>query len=293
MATKKSKKRIQEILEHSPKQKNDVIALLQHVRENPVLYATSTLFVLLAALAGLLYRVSAATKERTALTEYARALKSEDPKLRTTALEQVPASKGKLAAEVLYMTGEAAYQEGDYEKAKAAFERARNEYPDSPYAPDAMEGLGYIAENQEKYEDALALYKGIQEKWPASFTARRQSMNSARCQEHLGRLPEAVESYRQQVDAFPGSHLAQDAQAALDRLRKDHPDLFPEPAQSELPTGDVLKSLEGAATQTPTAPVSAPEEIAPSPETDATAEGATPASQSGKEGAAGVSSAPQ
>ena len=46
---------------------------------------------------------------------------------------------------------------------------------------------------------------------------------------------EAVAAYRKQRDAFPGSHVAADAQTALDRLSRSHPDLFAAATEAETP----------------------------------------------------------
>jgi tetratricopeptide (TPR) repeat protein len=269
MASDKSRKRFQELVE-PPSKQSDWSALVQHIRAKPLLYAVSVAFVVFSGLVGLLYQVSRAGSEREMTTRYASALETEDPGLRVAELEQV-AAEGKIAPHVMYMTAEGAYHAKEYDKAKAAFERLRAEYPESDLAPEAVEGLGYVAEEQKEDERAQAYYQEILDKWPASFAGRRQPLNIARCQERLGRLSDAVASYKREVEMFPGSYAASAAQAALDRLRKEHKDLFPEPAQeAQQAAKSALEAVSASDTsQTPTTP---PQSDVVSPGTDSGSE---------------------
>ena len=127
---------------------------------------------------------------------------------------------------------------------------------DSPFVPDAVEGLGAIAENAAQYDKAIASYKEIIEKWPTSFAKRRQQLNIARCQEAAGNLKDAVPAYKAQADEFPGSSFEKDAKTALDRLRASNPDLFPK----EEPAPETTPALEAAPPAEP--PAQAPEKPA-------------------------------
>jgi len=216
-----------------PVVKNDWDKLVEHVRQNPVLYGAGVLFVLLCIIAGVVFRSSGQQSQRSVMTAYARAIESDDAAKRVTELEPIVGGKGKTAAEALYVMGESAFEAKDYEKAKTAFERLRAEFSDSAYVPEAVEGLGYVAENGGQFEQALGYYKEILDKWPSSLAGRRQSLNIGRCQEQLGKLADAVSAYREQVDQFPGSSSEKAAQSALDRLEKAHPELFPKEEVAE------------------------------------------------------------
>jgi hypothetical protein len=61
-------------------------------------------------------------------------------------------------------------------------------------------------------------------------------MNIAKMEERRGRLKEAVAAYREQMQVFPGSTLADEASAALNRLEKTNPDLFPKPEAPVAPS---------------------------------------------------------
>ena len=251
MATKiKSKKKVPDILD-IPVHKGDVEKFIEQFKKNPVLYSAVAGFILVCIVAGIVYRLGSESSSRAGMTRFARAVETEDASLRATELEPLVKGKGSMAAEALYMMGEAAFEAKEYDKAKETFERLRKEFVDSPLVPDAVEGLGAIAENAGQYDQAIASYKEVIEKWPSSFAKQRQQLNIARCQEAAGNLKDAVQAYKAQVDGFPGSSSEKEATAALDRLRTSNPDLFPkeEPPQEVNPAPAL--EAPGPAEQTP------------------------------------------
>jgi tetratricopeptide (TPR) repeat protein len=273
----KIKKKAPDILDQ-PVVRGDVEQFVERVKQNPVLYGVSAAFLLLCVVAGGVYRIGKDTSVRTGMTQYAQAVDDEDPALREAELEPLAKGRGPVAAQALYMMGEAAFEARQYDKAKEAFERLRSKFPDSSYVPDAVEGIGYLAENQGQYEPALTSYKEILEKWPTSFTARRQELNIARCQEELGNFQEAIGAYQAQADGFPGSVFEKDANAALERLRVAHSDLFPKGMEEQKAAAPTSSTVEAASTAPEGPPPAAPAE--PKPEgagVPAPAETPTPA----------------
>lgn len=244
MATKikSNKKKAPDILD-TPARSNDVDKFVRKFKENPVMYVAAAGFVVVCIIAGFAFRTFSQSSAKSAMTKLAQAMETEDPALRATELES--AAKGPVAAEAIYMMGEAAFDAKEYDKAKAAFERVRKEFSNAPFVPDAVEGLGAIAENAGQFDQAIASYKEIIEKWPTSFAKRRQQMNIARCQEAAGNLKDAIAAYKAQVQEFPGSSLEKDANTALDRLRASNPDLFPK--EEPKPAEDAAKAAPDAA----------------------------------------------
>lgn len=217
-------------------QQDELARWLQHLRENALLYVASAVFVVVCIAAGLLYRANQAAAEQLRLTAYARAMQEEAAPARLAALERIPIGRDQWSAEVLYMLGETAIRAGEYDKADQAFSRVCDEFSASEFAPRAAEGLGFLAENRGDLPEALARYREVAQKWPASFSARVQPFNIARVQERLEDFQAAVEAYQSQVELFPGSHAARKAEAALARLRESHPELFPAP--ESVPSAD-------------------------------------------------------
>lgn len=269
MATKiKARKKAPDILDVQA-QKGDIAKLTEQVKESPVLYAAVAGFILVCIVAGFVYRVGSKSSTTSAMTKFAQAVETEDPALRATDLEPLAAGKGHLAAEAVYMMGEAAFEAKEFDKAKESFDRLRSEFPDSSLVPNAVEGLGGIAENAGQYDQAIARYKEIVEKWPNSFARRRQQLNIGRCEEAAKNIKEAVKAYQAQVDEFPDSSFEKDAKSALDRLRMTNPDLFP---KEETAPASGTPSTEGpAATETLEVPTPAVP-AAPAPETPETKE---------------------
>jgi tetratricopeptide (TPR) repeat protein len=181
------------------------------------------------------------------------------------------------------MMGETAFRAGETEKARDAFTRLRETYPQYEHTPDGVEGLGYIEEGAKAHDEALKLYREVQEKWPNSFTARRQPFNIGRALEAKEDLAGAVAAYREQLTTFPASVVARHAQSAIDILRANHPELFPEEAAkpaAEVPVtetspSDAIPKLKlelhrDKAGETPTADSDAPSEAATAIESDVT-----------------------
>ncbi len=262
------KKPVKSLFDEKPKQ-DDLAQLWQDIQERPLLYAGIVAFLIVCLLAGFLYRANAVSNRKDLMTAYAQALDKEAPADQYAALEPLSQTAAKNNDEVVYVTGETAYRAGQYDNAKTAFERMRNEFKDSPYTPDAVEGLGYIAENAKDYDNALAYYKEVRDTWGSSFAARRQPMNIAKMEERRGRLAEALAAYREQMQLFAGSSLADEASAALTRLEKSNPDLFPKaeapappaPAGAEAPTAGATEAPDmNLQLKTPdiTAPSSSP-----------------------------------
>lgn len=251
--TATGKKPVKSLFDEKPKQ-DDLAELLADVKERPLMYGGIAAFLLVCLLAGFLWRASAVAKRKDVVTAYAQALDKQEPAERLAALEPLTDSIAKNSDEVVYMAAETAYKAGQYDKAKSSFERLRNEFKSSPFTPDAVEGLGYIAENSKDYDAAVGYYKEVQSTWSDSFAARRQPMNIARVEEQRGKLTEAIAAYNEQLQLFPGSSLAQEASAALTRLEKSNPELFPkaEPIAPALTAPGAPGSESPApATQTP------------------------------------------
>lgn len=227
--------------------KGDLRSLADHARENPALYVAAVVFIVAAGAAGAFYRIYQSHLESVAATEYARAIDIEDPAARAEALRDTSQRKSGLQDEILYMSGEAAFGAGNHEKAVEAFERLQRDFPNSLFTPAAVEGLGYVAEDKKDYAAALARYREVLDKWPESFAGRRQPGNIGRCQEKNGDFEAAKQAYNDQLEIFPGSHEALNAELALDLLEIEHPDLFqktPEADAQEIPPDQAAQEVD-------------------------------------------------
>lgn len=224
---KRKKTSVKDIGSPLAEQRDELQRWVAHVRDNLVLYAASALFIVACAFAGMWFSVSRSDADRSFATKYAAALEKEKPEEQLAALEPLAGEKNRLTPEVLYMIGETAIRASAYDKAESAFKRVTEEYAASDYAPQAAEGLAFLAENKGDLDGALASYQKVLEKWPNSFIGRRQPFNIARVLEAKGDIKGAIDSYRNQVNLFPDSKVAGNAQKELDRLKESNPLLFP------------------------------------------------------------------
>lgn len=234
--------------------RSDWYALVASVRENPWAYLGGLLFVIAVIVIVVIFRQVSERQVRKENSALAQALSEEDPTLRLDRLTKLAASDS-VTDEAVYMLGETAFDAQNYDQARQAFERVRDQYPQSQYVPTAVEGLADIAFESGDYDAALQRYQEIRDRWPTSFAARRQPLNIGRTYEKLNRPEDAITAYQEQVTAFAGSVTASMAEQALDRLRGSHPELFPE----EAPATPAVESSEAA----PPIGILPPEGIAP------------------------------
>lgn len=244
----KKKKVVKSLFDEHKAEKSDWAAFVEQVKENPALYAGAAVFIVVCFVLGMLYRGHTIAVKRDLLTSYAEAQKEYEPVKLVAALEPLADGRTEVHAEIAYMLGEAALRANDFEKAKQAFEKVRTQFPDSENVADAVEGLGFIAEQQNDPDAAIAYYREVTSKWPTSFAARKQSLNIGRVEEARGRFKEAMDAYKEVSLSFAGSHAASDAQAAVDRLAKAHPELAPAPAPAEAVPAAGEASAPGAST---------------------------------------------
>ncbi len=266
MATKvKRSTAIEKPLPDAPK--GDWHDLADRIAENPLLYVGAVLFVIVAAVAGWLIRIYQASAHQEFATEYARAFESEDDAAVIAALEPL----AKDSHEALYMLGETAYTKGEFESAKDAFTRMRADFPESPFVPDAVEGLGFIAESNGNYDEAKQYYQDVLNNWPDSFAAKRQQLNIGRAEEAAGNAEAAIDAYRAQTLAFPNSRVATRASGMLARLQAE---IGPTESEADADlqnaldavmqeASEVEETVEAEITEMPEDTVESPEAIEP------------------------------
>ncbi|MCH7910370.1 MAG: tetratricopeptide repeat protein [Candidatus Hydrogenedentes bacterium] len=206
--------------------KGDLESLVEHIKTHPTQYALSVGFIVLCAIASYFYQVQTSLTDRESATGLASALDIEDPVERAETLAAFTASPSKFTPDGLYVQGESYFRAQEYANAAAAFQQLRAEYPDFRFVPDAVEGLGFIEEENGNFEGALARYREVLDKWPDSFAGYRQPYNIGRCEERIGNIEKAIAAYRQQVELFPGSNISSRAQHSLHTLERAHPDIF-------------------------------------------------------------------
>ncbi len=233
MARPRKKKPLTDHLLIKEEPKTEWQKAVAHLEENYKLYIAGAIFLLLLVAIGALIRMSAVIGEREKATRYAEAALIEDPQERLERYKEVLDSLGRWTPEALYRMGETAIQVEQYDVAAEAFRRLQEEYPDSTYVPNAIDGLAFVAWNRGDLEAALDGFERIVEHWSGEFIARRKFYDIGRVLEEMERFEDAAGAYQQQLQVFPESAIARRAQRALDELAQAHPELFPEPEPEE------------------------------------------------------------
>jgi len=110
----------------------------------------------------------------------------------------------KAAGTALLYLGHIDYRLGEYEKALECYKQFLREHPDSPFAAQAQEGVGYCLEELGRLEEALEAYKKVAE-YENSYLICEVGLNVGRCLERLGRLEEAKAEYEKVIEEFPNT----------------------------------------------------------------------------------------
>ena len=231
--TKRNKKSLEDSLldRQSPKQQveaeNEWDRFTASVQQNPAMYIGGVIFIGLAIVAGLTINLGVSAAKRAEATAFARAMAEDDAALRGEQLEAAIPAAGEFGDQALFAAGNAYYSAGEFDKAGDAFKQLTEDFPESKLVAEAYEGLGYVAEENGEFEQALAHYTKAKD-FSTTYAAKRQDYNIGRVQERLKDFTKAKAAYEAQEIAFPGSVVGQNATAALSRLQTTYPDLFPQ-----------------------------------------------------------------
>jgi tetratricopeptide (TPR) repeat protein len=227
---------------HTDEHVDPLHEFLNKVQSNPLPYIGGVVLIIALVAVGFLANVAKIDKEKKQASEYSTALDIEDASERAAALAVIADSNSKYAAEALYLQASAAMDAEDYETAKMAYSKLRETYPTFEFTPDAVEGLGAIAQAQGDYAAAIAYYEEVMSTWPNSFAAVRQPYNIGVCHEKNKALPEAIAAYKEQLEVFVDSSVSFQAQQKLNQLYASNPELAP---VEEVVAPEVVAPIEG------------------------------------------------
>lgn len=107
-----------------------------------------------------------------------------------------------------------------YEQAIAGFTQFLADYPNAEYAPLAQYWIGEAHYAGQQYEQAIAAYNRLIANYPKSPKRAEGLLKIGYSQHELGHSDEAIKRFEQIIADYPESTEANQAQAALDSLRK-------------------------------------------------------------------------
>lgn len=100
---------------------------------------------------------------------------------------------------------------GEIAEGKQVLEEAIADYPDTVHAPHAEFLLGNLAQELEKYEEALERYNKVLSNWPDSEFSAKAQLRKGICLEKTGDMDNALDAYVELTYSYPRSTLVSDA----------------------------------------------------------------------------------
>jgi TolA-binding protein len=108
-------------------------------------------------------------------------------------------------------TGQKDLASAEIAEGKQVLEEAIADYPDTIYAPHAEFLLGNLAQELEKFEEALERYNKVLSNWPDSEFASKAQLRKGICLEKTGDMDNALDAYVELTYSYPRSPLVSDA----------------------------------------------------------------------------------
>jgi len=191
------------------------------IRKSPQRAAVLGMAILFGVIFVSVYIPYSHRKQNEAVRAVDKALASETIETKSLLLRDVVDEYGGTlgAARALYYLGDAYYTNGQYDLARQSYEEYLQKYPRSDFAPNAQEGLGYVAESQGNLNEAIEHYKKLAEMYGNSYVAQHAWYNIGRCYEELDDAPNAIDAYEKQLSFYPDSAWSAQAQARFAEVR--------------------------------------------------------------------------
>lgn len=119
------------------------------------------------------------------------------------------------AEQALVQIGNVHYQRGEYQQAVDAYQAYLEQYPGGAWVLLAGLGKGYALEALERYEDAAATFRAFAESYKGHSLRADALMGLARSLSQLNQPSLAAEVYRAVTEEYPGTLWARQAERKL------------------------------------------------------------------------------
>jgi TolA-binding protein len=200
--------------------------------EHRVLLGLATVAILMVILGWWGYRTWHARQENAAQLLLAQAFEAAA----TTKGEETPEQQGSTAGEkalqllrqareeypwtgaaeqALVQIGNVHYQRGEHQEAVEAYQAYLEQYPSGAWVLLAGLGKGYALEALGRYEDAAATFRAFADRYKGHSLRAEALMGLARSLSQLDRRSEVLEVYGRVIEEYPGTRWAQHAERQL------------------------------------------------------------------------------
>ncbi len=132
------------------------------------------------------------------------------------------------APQALLRAGTQYYNDGQWDKAVAQFQKVLGKYGDSPWVAQAQFGIAAALDAQGKNTEAIAKYSDFL-KYTTDPAVDQARLNLARVYERANQPALALDVLSKMTNAAPMSQAAGEVQERIRNLYTKHPDLVPKP----------------------------------------------------------------
>lgn len=130
----------------------------------------------------------------------------------------------KAAARALHISAGLFFVERDFARAQEQFNALVQNYPESPWVPDANLGVAACLEAQGKTDDAIKKYEDIKKRYATATILDDAKLGLARLYEKSNPT-ESWKLYEELLNAERGSGMSAEAGLRQEELVKQHPEL--------------------------------------------------------------------
>jgi len=122
------------------------------------------------------------------------------------------------AADALFFLGNVYLSQGNWEQARATFQRYLSDYGrDRQLAPAATAGIGLADEQEKEFQEAAQQYLQAADRYPQMYNAPQYLLDAGRCFGLAGDTARAREMFQSIIDRYPKSELKTQAEDELNR----------------------------------------------------------------------------
>lgn len=125
----------------------------------------------------------------------------------------------------LLLGASALFTQGNYDEARAQFQRFLQAHSDSPFAAEAALGVATCLEAQGKTDDAITSYRNVAEHYQTPNVVPQAKLALARLDESQGKLQDARSQLEDVVRTY-APPIGTEARNRLEQLLTAHPELM-------------------------------------------------------------------
>lgn len=134
------------------------------------------------------------------------------------ARQDYPSSKG--AEQALLLMGNLYYTQKEYQQALDAYQHYLEEYPGGAWVFLAAMGKGYALESLQRFQDAAETFRAVAERYNDHPLRPELLMGLARSLAQFDQRTEALATYERVIQEFPGTRWSTQAQTHVASLQR-------------------------------------------------------------------------